>query len=79
MPKKTVNIHEAKTHLSRLLVRVERGDEIVIARAGRPIARLLPFTSPSTNRVLGGARGQIWIAEDFDAPLPDDMLADFER
>jgi prevent-host-death family protein len=77
--KKTVNIHEAKTHLSRLLGRVERGDEIVIARAGRPIARLLPFTSPSTNRVLGSARGQIWIAEDFDAPLPDDMLADFER
>lgn len=79
MAKKTVNIHEAKTHLSRLLGRVERGDEIVIARAGRPIARLLPFTSPSTNRVLGSARGQIWIAEDFDAPLPDDILADFER
>ena len=79
MATKTVNIHEAKTHLSRLLSRVERGDEIVIARAGRPIARLLPFTPTSAKRVLGSARGQVWIAEDFDAPLPDDVLADFER
>jgi prevent-host-death family protein len=77
--KKIVNIHEAKTHLSRLLSRVEQGDEIVIARSGRPIARLLPFSTNSTKRVLGGARGQVWIAEDFDAPLADDVLADFER
>jgi prevent-host-death family protein len=77
--KKTVNIHEAKTHLSRLLSRVEQGEEIVIARSGRPIARLLPFSTKSTKRVLGGARGQVWIAEDFDAPLPDDVLADFEQ
>ncbi len=78
--KKTVNIHEAKTHLSRLLTRVERGDEIIIARAGRPIARLLPFDplhKPAP--ILGGARGQVWIADDFDAPLPDDLLAQFER
>jgi prevent-host-death family protein len=79
MPKKTVNVHEAKTHLSRLLSRVERGDEIVIARAGRPIARLLPFRTPAPERVLGSARGTIWIADDFDAPLPEHMLADFER
>jgi prevent-host-death family protein len=77
--RKTVNVHEAKTHLSRLLARVERGDEIVIARAGRPIARLLPFHPASLERVLGGARGQVWIAEDFDAPLADDLLDDFER
>ena len=76
--KKTVNVHEAKTHLSRLLSRVEQGDEIVIARAGRPIARLLPFEQKTTARVLGGDRGKIWIADDFDAPLPNDVLADFE-
>ena len=76
--KKTVNVHEAKTHLSRLLSRVERGDEIVIARAGRPIARLLPFEPKKAARVLGGARGAVWIADDFDAPLPNDVLADFE-
>lgn len=79
MPKKTVNIHEAKTHLSRLLNRVEHGDEIVIARAGRPVARLVPISTTAPMRVLGGARGGVWIAEDFDAPLPDDVLADFER
>lgn len=79
MAKKTVNVHEAKTHLSRLLARVERGDEIVIARSGRPIARLLPLHPKTTVRVLGGAGGAVWIADDFDAPLPDDLLADFER
>ena len=75
---KTVNVHEAKTHLSRLLSRVERGDEIVIARAGRPIARLLPFEAKKPGRLLGGARGEIWIAEDFDAPLPDEVVEGFE-
>lgn len=75
---RTVNIHEAKTHLSRLLARVERGEEIVISRAGRPVARLLPFEPRDPARVLGGARGQLWIANDFDAPLPDDVLADFD-
>ena len=79
MAKKTVNVHEAKTHLSRLLARVEHGDEIVIARAGRPIARLLPFRAGAPERVLGSARGTVWIADDFDAPLPDAVLADFER
>ena len=78
MAKKLVNIHEAKTHLSRLLSRIERGEEIVIARAGRPIARLLPFAASSTKRVLGGARSRVWIADDFDAPLPDNVLANFE-
>jgi prevent-host-death family protein len=75
---RSVNVHQAKTHLSRLLARVERGEEIVIARAGRPIARLLPFEPHSPHRVLGGARDQVWIANDFDAPLPADVLADFD-
>jgi prevent-host-death family protein len=76
---KTVNVHEAKTQLSRLLARVERGEEVVIARAGRPVARLLPFESASRGRTLGADRGLVTIADDFDAPLPDDLAAEFER
>jgi prevent-host-death family protein len=79
MKAKTINVHEAKTHFSKLLGRVEQGEEIVIARAGRPVARLSPVTATSTRRVLGSARGQVWIAEDFDAPLAEDVLSDFER
>ena len=66
-----VNIHEAKTHLSRLVERVEAGEEIVIARAGRPIARLVPYRARTKPRTPGLWRGQGWIAEDFDAPIPD--------
>jgi prevent-host-death family protein len=71
-----VNVHEAKTHLSRLLVRVAGGDEIVIARAGKPIARLVPV-HPKPQRVLGQDDGLFEIPEDFDAPLPDELLAYF--
>lgn len=76
---KTVNVHEAKTHLSRLLADVARGEEIVIARAGKPIARLVPVTPSGGARRLGIDEGRVVIAADFDAPLPDDLLADFER
>ena len=79
MKPKSVNVHEAKTHLSRLLGRVERGEEIVIARAGRPVARLLPVGRPREERVLGLDRDTMVIASDFDAPLPEDLLAEFER
>lgn len=72
-----VNIHEAKTHLSRLLQRVADGEEITIARAGVPIARLVAVQPEKKVRPLGFARDEVWIADDFDAPLPDDMLADF--
>ena len=74
---KTVNIHEAKTHLSRLLSRVAAGEEIVISKAGKPVARLVPVVGPPQKRVLGTEKGRIFIAEDFDA-LPDDLLAAFE-
>lgn len=67
----TVNIHEAKTHLSALLVRVARGERVVIARAGKPIAVLVPFGADPTERVPGRDRGLIRIANDFDAPLPE--------
>jgi prevent-host-death family protein len=75
---KTVNVHEAKTHLSRLLKRVAAGDEIIIANAGHPVARLIPFTQPG-KRALGMDAGRVVIADDFDAPLPEDIVADFER
>ncbi len=68
----TVNVHEAKTHLSRLLERVERGEEIVIARAGKPIAVLSPYVPPEAQpRVPGIWAGKVWMSDDFDAPLPE--------
>jgi prevent-host-death family protein len=75
---KTVNVHEAKTHLSRLLERVERGEEVIIARAGTPVARLLPFAPRGAARELGMDEGRIEIPDDFDAPLHPDVLSDFE-
>lgn len=62
-----VNMHEAKTHLSRLVQRVEAGEEIVIGRAGRPVARLVPFREAGPPRVPGQLHGAIWVADDFDA------------
>lgn len=72
-----VNVHEAKTHLSRLLMRVAQGEEIVIAKAGKPIARLVPV-EPKSRRVLGQDKGLFEVPEDFNAPLPDDLQAHFE-
>jgi len=72
-----VNIHEAKTHLSRLVQRVQDGEEITIARAGVPVARLVPVEPNVGKRKLGIYGDSIWIADDFDAPLPDDILAGF--
>jgi prevent-host-death family protein len=63
-----VNIHEAKTHLSRLVERVEAGEEVVIARAGRPVARLVPYRARTAPRVPGIWRGRVRLAHDFDAP-----------
>lgn len=74
---KTVNMHEAKTHLSRLVEEVEGGEEVVIARAGRPVARLVPIEPAAASRRPGFLRGRIVIADDFDAPLPPDILARF--
>jgi prevent-host-death family protein len=77
MPVMEVNIHEAKTHFSRLLQRVASGEEVTIARAGVPVARLVPIESKKRTRPLGFAQGQVWVADDFDAPLPGDLLAEF--
>ncbi len=75
---KTVNIHEAKTHLSRLLKRVGAGEEIVIAKAGKPVARLVPAGKSSQTRVLGSQKGRFEVPKDFDAPLPEEILSTFE-
>jgi len=73
-----VNIHEAKTHLSRLLQRVAAGEEVTIARSGVPVARLVAVEPEKKKiRPLGMDRGRIWIADDFDAPLPDELLKQF--
>ncbi|MEK6721671.1 MAG: type II toxin-antitoxin system Phd/YefM family antitoxin [Chloroflexota bacterium] len=72
-----VNIHEAKTHLSRLVERVEAGEEVVIARAGRPVARLVPYRDRTAPRVPGRWRDQITIAPDFDA-VNEEITRDFE-
>jgi prevent-host-death family protein len=74
----SVNIHEAKTHLSRLLERVAAGEEILISKGGKPMAKLTPLAKPQTNRVPGLDKGMIQIPDDFDAPLPDDLLELFE-
>ncbi len=74
-----VNIHEAKTHLSRLLARVQQGEEIIIAKADVPIARLSPINSRPAARVPGSAKGKIAMTGDFDAPLPESVLESFEE
>jgi len=68
---KAVNIHEAKTHLSRLIERVEAGEEITLARAGRPVARLVPYEGRRVPREPGIWKGKVVIHPDFDDPLPD--------
>ena len=72
-----VNIHSAKTHLSRLVAEVAAGEEIVIAKAGKPVARLLPFEPSREPRKPGLMKGKIWISEDFDDPLPEEIMAAF--
>ena len=73
-----VNIHDAKTHFSKLIERVLLGEEIVIAKAGRPVAKLVPITPGTHDREPGSARGVFVVPPDFDAPLPDDVLVEWE-
>lgn len=73
-----VNIHEAKTHLSRLLARVAAGEEVIISKAGRPVARLVPIRAKKAKRVPGQDAGDIWIADDFDEALPPEIQSEFE-
>ena len=73
-----VNVHEAKTQLSRLLEAVEAGDEVLIARSGRPVARLVGLAPPAQRRPLGLLQGKFTVPDDFDAPLPNEVIALFE-
>ena len=66
-----VNIHDAKTNFSKLLKLVERGDEVIIARAGHPVARIVRLAVEPSDRVPGSAKGAITISDSFDAPVPD--------
>ncbi|HVZ82081.1 MAG TPA: type II toxin-antitoxin system prevent-host-death family antitoxin [Terracidiphilus sp.] len=75
-----VNIFEAKTNLSKLIEQVERGGEVIIARAGKPVARLTQLEPKKRKKPIrfGLMKGEIWVADDFDDPLPDDVLKEFE-
>lgn len=73
-----VNVHEAKTHLSSLLEDVANGSEVTIAKAGKPVARLVPITGRTPQRKPGFLRGRIRVADDFDAPLPEEVQVEFE-
>ena len=73
----TVNIHEAKTHFSKLIERIAQGEEIIIAKSGKPMARLVPFLNRRAPRVGAQWRGLVRIREDFDEPLPPEMIAGF--
>jgi prevent-host-death family protein len=74
-----VNVHEAKTHLSRFLARVARGEEIVIARDGHPVARLVPFRAARGARLVGRGKGDFEMADDFDDPLPAMIIKRFQK
>ena len=75
---KPVSLYDAKTHLSELVERAAGGEEIVITKAGTPKARLVPLLAPAVPRRPGAWRGRVRIAKDFDAPLPETVLASFE-
>ena len=73
-----VNLYEAKTNLSKLVDRAAEGEEIIIAKAGRPMARLMPLLPPANPRTPGFLKGKIRIGPNFEAPLPDDVLKAFQ-
>jgi prevent-host-death family protein len=75
----TVNLYEAKTNLSRLVDQANAGEHIVIAKGGKPMAMLTPLTPKKRTIRYGLMKGQFVVPEDFDAPLPDDVIAAFER
>ncbi len=74
----TVNIHDAKTHFSKLIEAVTQGEKVVIAKAGKPVVELIAITSAPNTRQPGSLKGKIKIADDFDAPLPNEILDAFE-
>lgn len=75
---KVVNIHEAKTHLSRIVDDVAAGAEVIIAKAGKPLARLTPIAPRARRKRLGLLKGKVKVTDDFNAPLPPDVIDAFE-
>jgi prevent-host-death family protein len=73
-----INIHEAKTHLSKIVDEVAAGAEVIIAKAGKPMARLSPISAPARPKKLGLLKGKIKVPDDFNEPLDDEVIADFE-
>ena len=73
-----INIHEAKTNLSRIIETVFRGSEVILAKAGKPMVKIVPLQAKKREIKFGVLKGKIRIAHDFDAPLPDDVLDLFE-
>jgi len=78
MPDYIYNLYEAKTHRSHLIDRAAKGEEILIAKPGVPLAKLVPLQKSKTKRKPGGWEGKIHISDDFDAPLPHDIQSAFE-
>ena len=74
----TYNVQEAKAQLSKLLQEVDSGIEVIIAKAGKPMARICPIEESSPKIFFGVLKGKVKVSEDFDAPLPDDLLSEFE-
>jgi prevent-host-death family protein len=75
---KVINIHEAKTHLSKIVDEVAAGAEVIIAKAGKPMARLSPISATTQPKKLGLLKGKIKVPDDFNAPLDDEVIAEFE-
>jgi prevent-host-death family protein len=73
-----INIHEAKTHLSKIVDEVAAGAEVIIAKAGKPMARLSPISAPAQPKKLGLLKGKIKVPDDFNTPLDEDVSAEFE-
>ncbi len=74
-----VNIHFAKTNLSKLIERAQKGEEIIVARSGTPVAMIVPWTQSKNFDWLGADAGKVWVADDFDAPLPDEIIDEFYK
>jgi prevent-host-death family protein len=75
---KIVKLYDAKTHLSDLVERAARGEEFIIAKGDEPKARLIPIAKRARQRLPGGWEGRVWISDDFDAPLPQEISRPFE-
>ena len=74
-----VNLFDAKLNFFKLINQVIAGEEIIVAKSGKPVAKIVPFEKPAQNRKPGSAKGNLIIADDFDAPLPDDILKGFYK